>query len=276
MRRSSVKTRSWAVPASPGACARTAAAVSGSISKPSSVARRATRSVRRGSATNASALTIRRRLWSRSLAPPWGSTSSPPPSGSAIALTVRSRAARSASSEPPCSGVMSTCQLRSRATTRQAPNWSESSNEAPPAPRPEAARGAAHVAVDDDVEVGRRAAQQPVAQRAARRATRAPRPAPRAASRSQRHPVAVVLARHARRQRARDLVVDGAQPPRHLLGRQARADEQRLVAALRRRRRRGRGRGRRCPSTRCRRAGSAAPPTSSSALLVSARLTPSP
>ena len=220
-RRSSVKTRSWAVPANPGACARTAVAVSGSISKPSSVARRATRSVRSGSATNASALTIRRRLWSRSLAPPWGSTSSPPPSGSAIALTVRSRAARSASSEPPCSGVMSTCQLRSRATTRQAPNWSESSNEAPPAPAPEAARGAAHVAVDDDVEVGRRTAQQPVAQRTARRATRAPPPAPRAASRSQRRPVTVVLSRHARRQRTCDFVVDGPQPLRHRLGREA-------------------------------------------------------
>ena len=33
-------------------------------------------------------------------------------------------------------------------------------------PAPEAARGAAHVAVHDDVEVGRRTAQQPVAQRA--------------------------------------------------------------------------------------------------------------
>ena len=123
-----------------------------------------------------------------------------------------------------------------------------------------------------------RASGGPAAGRAARRprATRAPRPAPRAASRSQRHPVAVMLAWHARRQRTRDLVVDGAQPPRHLLGRKARSDEQRLVADLRRRRRRRRGRGRRCPSTPCRPAGSAAPPTSSSALLVSARLTPSP
>ena len=83
----------------------------------------------------------------------------------------------------------------------------------------EAARGAAHVAVDDDVEVGRRAPQQAVAQRAADEPCALARPAPRAASRSQRHPVAVVLARHARGQRARDLVVDGAQPPRHLLGR---------------------------------------------------------
>ena len=43
-------------------------------------------------------------------APPSGSIGSPPASGSAIALTVKSRSARSASSVPPRSGARSACQ----------------------------------------------------------------------------------------------------------------------------------------------------------------------
>ena len=46
----------------------------------------------------------------------------------AIALIVRSRRSRSASIDSPSSGSRSTCQLRSCATTRQAPNASESAN----------------------------------------------------------------------------------------------------------------------------------------------------
>ena len=45
--------------------------------------------------------TIRRRRGARSAAPPSGSTSSPPASGSAIALTVKSRGARSSSIDSP-------------------------------------------------------------------------------------------------------------------------------------------------------------------------------
>ena len=57
-----------------------------------------------GRRANASGATIRRRRAARSSAPPSGSTSAPPSSGSAIALTVRSRTARSARSVSPCSG----------------------------------------------------------------------------------------------------------------------------------------------------------------------------
>ena len=60
------------------------------------------------------------------------------PSGAAIALMVRSRRARSSSIVAPSSGSRSSCQLRSWATTRQAPNASDSSNANPPAVRPSA------------------------------------------------------------------------------------------------------------------------------------------
>ena len=49
-------------------------------------------------------------------------------SGRAIALTVKSRSARSASIASPRSGVRSACHERSRAITRHAPNRSESGN----------------------------------------------------------------------------------------------------------------------------------------------------
>jgi hypothetical protein len=48
-----------------------------------------------------------------------GSISPPPGSGSAIALTVKSRRARSASIVPPRRGVRSTCQRRSGPMTRR-------------------------------------------------------------------------------------------------------------------------------------------------------------
>ena len=70
-----------------------------------------------------------------------GRLGAPPPSGSAIALIVRSRWLRSASIESPTSGSRSTCQLRSWATTRQPPNVSDSENGCPPAARASAARG---------------------------------------------------------------------------------------------------------------------------------------
>ena len=59
---------------------------------------------------------------------------SPPARGRAIALMVRSRCARSSSSDSP-QGLMSTCQAWPGPTTRQAPKASESSKRAAPAAR---------------------------------------------------------------------------------------------------------------------------------------------
>ena len=167
MRRSSVKTRSWAVPASPGACARTAAAVSGSISKPSSVARRATRSVRSGSATNASALTMRRRLWSRSLRAAVGVDELA--AGQRLGHRVDREVARGEVGLQRAALQRRDVDLPAAVAGDHAPGAElvgELERGAAGAAA-QAARGAAHVAVDDDVEVGRRAAQQAIAQRAA-------------------------------------------------------------------------------------------------------------
>src|SRR5439155_3967274 len=98
--------------------------------KLSSSSSRTARNNRSGSASNASSVTVRRTRSSRSSRPPEGSTSSPPASGSAIALIVKSRVKRSASIEP-CSGVKSTVRPFSSAT-RHAPCRSESGNGAPP------------------------------------------------------------------------------------------------------------------------------------------------
>ena len=133
-------------------------------------------------------------------------------------------AGRSRSSSPS-SGSRSTCQLRSRATTRHAPNASESGNENPPVARlsARAARSscAPSAAGDDDVVIGRRRATE-------QRSREAPlRPASRrstiAASASsgspscQRHPVAVVAARHPARDPAQDLVSDRVDPVGEIL-----------------------------------------------------------
>src|ERR671919_2087288 len=66
--------------------------------------------------------------------PPCGSTCSPPPTGTAMALIVKSREARSASM-PSRSGVKSTVRPE-RNATRQAPCRSDSGNTAPPAAWP--------------------------------------------------------------------------------------------------------------------------------------------
>ena len=74
----------------------------------------------------------------RSASPPCGSSGGAPrsASGTAIALTVKSRRARSASIPSPRSLVTSTCQARSPASARQLANSSESLNAGPPATRP--------------------------------------------------------------------------------------------------------------------------------------------
>ncbi len=144
MRRSSMNTRSPETPRSSGAATEAACAVSGSGSKPRSSASRTSRRTRRGSSANARGEAMRRRRAARSSSPPRGSISSPPATGVAIALMVKSRSARSADSEPPRSGWTSTCQEPSRATTRQPEKSSESSKQAaPPAVARAIARAAA-------------------------------------------------------------------------------------------------------------------------------------
>ena len=145
MRRSSMNTRSPDTRSQPGAAAAAARAVSGSGSKPRSSARRTRRRTRRGSSANARGEAMRRRRAARSAEPSEGIDRSARHRrcGSAIALTVKSRSARSADSEPPRSGWMSTCQERSRATTRQPQKSSDSSKQA----APPAARAIARAAV---------------------------------------------------------------------------------------------------------------------------------
>ena len=88
----------------------------------------------------------------------------PPAIGSAIALIVKSRCARSSSMLPPRSGSTSTCQLPPRATTRHEPNSSERAKQRP---RPRSARYRARsrrrIAVDDDVDVDASLAEQAIA-----------------------------------------------------------------------------------------------------------------
>ena len=104
-RRSSAKTRSPATCARPGACRRAAAAVAGSIVE-LQLDGEAHQPQRRAAGRRRSAHgdTMRSRRAARSARPPCGSSGSPPASGSAIALTVKSRRRRSASIARPRSG----------------------------------------------------------------------------------------------------------------------------------------------------------------------------
>ena len=181
-----------------------------------------------------SALTMRRRLWSRSRAPPWGSTSSPPASGSAIALTVRSRAREVGLERAALQRrdvdlpAAVAARPRARRRTGRRARTRRRRRRGPGCARPGARRRRRR-------RRGR-ASGAPAGDRAARR-PRATRARPASASRSGLDHSATPsrwCSRGTRaRQRARDLVVDGAQPPRHLLGAAAPPrDEQRLVAAL--------------------------------------------
>ena len=242
IRLSSAKTRSCATCADARGLLAGEVARRGSGSSPSSAARRTSRTARSGSSANVRGPTARNRRAARSAAPPCGSTSSPPSSGCAIALTVKSRSARSASSDPPRSGLRSACHDRSAAITRHAPNSSESSNAGPRAAR--ASRRAAAPTSPSTTRsrsaVGRsssRSRTAPPTSQASMPASasrvvatgsltaprgRRSRPAPQPrAVRRQDTPdaVAVVLARHARQQAAGDLVVDRVEAQRDLLGR---------------------------------------------------------
>jgi hypothetical protein len=80
-----------------------AASVSGVGTSSSWAAKRAARSIRSGSSSkDTSGLEgVRSRLAARSASPPWGSTKGPSGSFMAMALTVKSRRARSSSIERP-------------------------------------------------------------------------------------------------------------------------------------------------------------------------------
>ena len=135
---------------------------------------------------------------------------------------------------PSRSVTRSTCQPCSGPTTRQAPNAPDSSKAKPPVARAIALAASRGSPVERDVDVVGGPAEQPVAHGAADepRLTAGQRLA-RAALRAA--PAHRVLPRHARGDPARDLVVDGAEPPGDLLGQDplaaAGADQDGLGAA---------------------------------------------
>ena len=159
---SSPKTRSGATASRPGAAARAAAIVSGSTSKPSSAPSRATRRVRSGSAVNARGETIRRRPARRSSIPPNGSTASPPASGSAIALTVRSRWRQVRLDRLP--GQRQQVQLPAVIAGHHPPGAEPlREGKGMPSGRPrQCARQGLGIALYGDVEIAAAPAQQPV------------------------------------------------------------------------------------------------------------------
>ena len=165
---SSPKMRSAATRSSPGAArpiaARRVRLDRAGRGRPRAARRAACAAGRRRARRRA---TMRSRRASRSARPPCGSSSSPPASGSAIALTVKSRAARSASMSPSRSddevdvpGVAGADDApgaeRAREPERRAAGRAR-----------ERARGVLGVVREREVEVGRRAAEQPVAHGAA-------------------------------------------------------------------------------------------------------------
>ena len=179
-----------------------------------------------------------------------GRRSSPPASGSAIALTVKSRSARSASSEPPRSGLTSTCQERSRAMTRQAPNASDSSNAGPRAARARARARPPRGRRPRRRGRGRSVGRPSSASRTAPPTSHARAPAGARARRATRRRGGRLIGAARRRgdrraaraaEPAGDLVVDRPEAPRDLLGADAlaalRADQDGLVADRRGRRR---------------------------------------
>ena len=181
-RRSSASWRSPAGSPARSAAARASATVAGSISSSSSAARRAAaqQPQRVGGEAALADRPAGRRARDRAR-PPWGSIGAPPPSGTATAPTVKSRAPGRRSMPSPRSAVTSTCQARSRATTRQVPNSAESSKAWLAELAAIASAAAARVAGDGEVEVGHlppegrvanRAADDPDLRRAAERARR--------------------------------------------------------------------------------------------------------
>ena len=194
MRRNSVKTRrSWAAPTSPLACARTAAAVSGSISNPQlgRQARDAQRAQGIGGdfvgADHLQALVVE-------IAGTTVGIDEPEFAAQRLGHRVDRQVARGEVGLQvlPCSGVMSTCELRSRRHhARRAELVDSSEPGAPGATAPQAAR-AARRSTSPSTTTSRSGVGRP-----SRRSRSAPphepralpRPAPRAASRSRRHSI---------------------------------------------------------------------------------------
>ena len=204
---------------------RPAPASPGSASKPSSQASRARRSVRSGSRSNAAGRDGAQPARAEVLEPAEGvDVAAAAQRLRRCALMVRSRRPRSSSIVRPVERQQVDLPAsRSRATTRQAPNASDSSKAKPPAAPAERLRRPRRRSAPMTTSKSAVApAQQPVAH--ARRRPATPRDDPgqrlaqRAARRSQRRPasrrdaVAVVPARHPGRDPAQHLVVDRAEP----------------------------------------------------------------
>ena len=234
MRRSSAKTRSPAASVMRGAHSRVAVAVAG-VRLEAELGREADQAQR---AQAVALVGVRRdhaqqRALRGRAAPSNGSIRRPPNSGSAIALTVKSRCARSSSMPSPCSGVMSISQPSP--TTRHAPNCSDSGNAGTPAAFAIARAASAACAGDREVEVGERRRRRAARRGSRRRRSSAVLARERARARRARgcwrprrsSSVAcgvhaeLQCAAHARRQAARDLVVDRADALRELLDRDA-------------------------------------------------------
>ena len=203
----------------PARCREPPRAVCASTSKSSSQASRASRSARSGSSANAS-----RRHHPQPAVPRGrrarraGRRARRRRSGCGDRVDREVALARGrASIVAPRSGSRSTCQrvvVARPPATRRTPPRARTGGRAPRAA--ERARQRAGVAVDDDVEVGRRrgrAARRGPRRRRATRARRRPRERVPAGRSCDRLPVAVVRARHARGDPAHDLVVDRVEPP---------------------------------------------------------------
>ena len=220
IRFSSAKIRSGETRSSPAAWARAASAVAGVDREPELAGqpREPERAQRvRGERLRATpSAAAARRGPSR---PPWGSTSSPPASGSAIALTVRSRA-REVGRERPALQRRDVDLPRLARGRRRASRRTRRRARTPP--RPPRARCAARRRARI---VRRRRGRRPRRRRRGRAGGRAPRR--RRPTRARRRsasrtasitrsgtPVAVVRARDAPAEAARDLVVDRVQAAR--------------------------------------------------------------
>ena len=156
--------------------------------------------------------------------PPNGSTGAPPPSGSAIALTVKSRSAEVGLDR--VADERQQVDLPAVVAGDHAPaaeRLGQRERDARRAARATAARRRPRLAGQRDVEVrrsrDRAGGRAPPRRRARRGPSTSSRSASSGAARSRRLTVAVVLARHAPRDRAQDLVVDRVEPAGELLGR---------------------------------------------------------
>src|SRR5918996_5445659 len=158
---------------------------------------------------------------SRSARPPSGSISSPaaiagPSSvaGLAIAFTVKSRWLRSSSMVSPWSGAKSRTWSSRLSITLHAPNAPESRNTGPPSSfaTARATRSGSAVTAMSTSCTGRPSSSSRTAPPTIQASVTACAPG---------HPSPHVLAPHPREEAGGDLVVDGPEPARHLLGQDA-------------------------------------------------------